>query len=223
MFAPVPQTYPEGQGWIDPLSYPELTKLETGWTTVRDELSAIVNAQAPWLRFTDDDSVAKLSARSQEEVAGIIRQALVPLTDSTPHKLFPLIRERELFAANASLCPETVAVLKSIPALFNAAFAALEPNGHIARHQGSSDRLDRCHLGLKIPAGDAKLKVGERARSWQEGALMLFDDRTSHEAWNYTTERRFVLIVDLEKALAHDRRPMNEETFDYELGQRSYG
>jgi aspartyl/asparaginyl beta-hydroxylase (cupin superfamily) len=153
----------------------------------------------------------------------MIRRALVPLNDATQHKLFPLIRERQIFASNASLCPETIAILSSIPALFNAAFAALEPNGRIARHQGSSDRLDRCHLALKIPEGDAKLKVADRARCWQEGTLMLFDDRTSHEAWNYTTERRFVLIIDLEKALARDRRPMYEETFDYELGKRSHG
>jgi aspartyl/asparaginyl beta-hydroxylase (cupin superfamily) len=225
MFAPPAQTYPEGQGWIDPLSYPELDLLETRWKTVRDELFGVVNAQASWLRFTDDDSVAALRLKSQAEVSEIIRRALVPLNDDTPHKLFPLIRERDVFPFNSTHCPETVALLSSIPALFNAAFAALEPNGHIARHQGSSDRLDRCHLGLKIPEGDAKLKVGDRARCWQEGTLMLFDDRTSHEAWNYTSERRFVLIIDLEKALARDRRPLNmdEERFDYEMGKRSHG
>jgi aspartyl/asparaginyl beta-hydroxylase (cupin superfamily) len=223
MFAPPAQTYPEGQGWIHPFSYPKLTELEKRWTTVRDELFGVVNAQAPWMRFTDDDSVAALRFKSQDEVNEMIRRALVPLNDATQHKLFPLIRERQIFASNASLCPETIAILSSIPALFNAAFAALEPNGRIARHQGSSDRLDRCHLALKIPEGDAKLKVADRARCWQEGTLMLFDDRTSHEAWNYTTERRFVLIIDLEKALARDRRPMYEETFDYELGKRSHG
>ena len=223
MFAPPAQTYPEGQGWIDPSSYPELDQLGRHWITVRDELLAVVDAGAPWLRFTDDDSVAALRFRSQAEVAEIIGRALVPLNDSTPHKLFPLIREREVFPLNAKFCPETVALLSSMPALFNAAFAALEPDGRIERHQGSSDRVDRCHLGLKIPEGDARLKVGAHARAWQAGALMLFDDRTSHEAWNYTKERRFVLIMDLEKALARDRRPMNEETFDYELGKRSHG
>ena len=222
MFAPPAQTFPEGQGWIHPFSYPELTELEKRWKVVRDELFGVVNAKAPWLRFTDDDSVAALRFKSQDEVSEIIRRSLVPLDDETQHKLFPLVREREVFASNARLCPETVAILNSIPALFNAAFAALEPNGYIARHQGSSDRLDRCHLGLKIPAGDAKLKVGDHARCWQEGTLMLFDDRTSHEAWNYTTERRFVLIIDLEKALARDRKPMYEETPDYELGKRSH-
>jgi beta-hydroxylase len=118
------------------------------------------------------------------------------------------MRERHVFSAAAQLCPRTVSILTALPAAFNAAFAALEAGGAIAAHQGSSNRVDRCHLGLVVPDGDVRLQVSGVPRRWSEGRLMIFNDRAWHEAWNRSAQRRFVLIVDLEKAAAARRTPL---------------
>ncbi|WP_175958489.1 aspartyl/asparaginyl beta-hydroxylase domain-containing protein [Burkholderia sp. BCC0405] len=193
-------------GWVDPASYPGIDSLSKKWQIIVDELSKAISLDIPWLHFTDDDSVAALSARSQQEVEALIRPRLVPLAAPAPHKLLPLLRERQAFLSARQLCPETVNLIESFPAAINAAFAALEAGGKIDRHQGSSNLVDRCHLGLIIPSGDAALSVSNIPRTWDNGQLLIFDDRAFHEAWNRTEERRVVLIVDLEKDRSVNRR-----------------
>lgn len=199
-------------GWVDPASYSGLEILSERWQVIHDELQRVIASGAPWLHFTDNDSVAKLQDRGQEEIDAIISRRLVPLTDPWPHKLFPLMRERQVFPHAEQICPETVGMIRALPAAFNAAFAALESGGTIAPHQGSSDRVDRCHLGLVIPSGDLRLQVAGVPRGWTPGELMIFDDRSFHEAWNRTDSRRFVLIVDLEKAGAVHRERLLVES-----------
>ena len=53
-----------------------------------------------------------------------------------------------------------------------------------------------CHLPLLIP-GEGKLRVGNEARGWTEGQLLIFDDTIEHEAWNDADEDRVVLIFDV--------------------------
>lgn len=195
-----------GAGWIDPSSYPELQSLVKHWLFVRDDLLSVLKSRSPWVRFTDNDSVHNLRFKSQSEVNKLIGPLLVPIEDPTPHKLFPLFREKESFSLAANLCKTTVGLVTGITGAFNAAFASLEPNGHIIPHRGSSERVDRCHLGLIVPIGDAGIRVEYVTRSWAEGGLLLFDDSSLHEAWNNTHERRIVLIVDMEKAKSQSRQ-----------------
>jgi aspartyl/asparaginyl beta-hydroxylase (cupin superfamily) len=41
------------------------------------------------------------------------------------------------------------------------------------------------------------LRAGGEARRWQEGRCIVFDDHFEHEAWNFATGPRIVLIVDM--------------------------
>jgi aspartyl/asparaginyl beta-hydroxylase (cupin superfamily) len=41
------------------------------------------------------------------------------------------------------------------------------------------------------------LRVGSTSRTWQRGRCLLFDDAFDHEAWNYGSRDRTVLIVDV--------------------------
>ena len=68
---------------------------------------------------------------------------------------------------------------------------------HIAAHRGPTNLRVRCHLGLKVPAGDCAIRVGDETRRWQEGKCLVFDDYFDHEAWNRTGDDRVVLIVDV--------------------------
>jgi aspartate beta-hydroxylase len=72
----------------------------------------------------------------------------------------------------------------------------LSPGSHIKPHRGPVNLRLRCHLGIKVPDGDCGLKVGGETRRWREGKCIVFDDSLEHEAWNYTTDPRIVLIID---------------------------
>jgi len=96
---------------------------------------------------------------------------------------------------NCGLCPRTTQLVEGIPDLKSAGFSALAPDTHITPHTGYPDGLLRCHLGLLVPL-DCALRVGPETRTWQEGRCLVFDDTTEHEAWNRSTQRRIVLLLD---------------------------
>ncbi|KAK3896258.1 hypothetical protein Pcinc_000079 [Petrolisthes cinctipes] len=83
--------------------------------------------------------------------------------------IFPLLDQGTINEANCSRCPNTAALLGSLPALMkdcvfgNVCFSVLYPDSIIKPHYGPSNIRLRCHLGLDVPAG-CKLEVaGERS------------------------------------------------------------
>ncbi len=103
---------------------------------------------------------------------------------------------------NCQLCPRTAAIVDSIPDKNMAGFSKLAAGTRIGSHCGRPKSQLRCHLALKIPAGDVGLRVGPEVRRWTEGECLLFDDTKEHEAWNLAEEDRIVLLVDVQKPVA---------------------
>lgn len=104
-----------------------------------------------------------------------------------------------LLEDNAARCPNTVNVLKQIPNLRTAGFSRLGAGAHIKPHIGYTDKVLRCHLGLVVPEGDCGLKVEDTVYRWEEGKAFVFNDRLQHEAWNFTDNDRYVLLIDFYK------------------------
>jgi beta-hydroxylase len=103
----------------------------------------------------------------------------------------------EAIPANASRCPITTALVeRHFPRHGAAGFSLLQARTHIRPHEGYQGEFLRCHLGLQVPGGDCALRVLEESRRWEEGRMLVFDDRVLHEAWNHTDEERAVLLVD---------------------------
>jgi beta-hydroxylase len=75
-------------------------------------------------------------------------------------------------------------------------FSVLKPMTQIKPHQGYQGDFLRCHLGLKIPKGKCSLKVNNELRQWEDGKVLIFDDRDWHEACNLTNEERVILLID---------------------------
>ena len=100
---------------------------------------------------------------------------------------------------NCARCPETTRILESIPNLTAGSLSVLEPGSNINPHQGDTDAIIRCHLGLVIPGKlpECGFQVGTEVRPWEEGKSLPFCDAHTHWAWNQTTERRMILIVDV--------------------------
>lgn len=105
-------------------------------------------------------------------------------------------------------CPKTVSLLKSIPNLVSASISVMEPNSEIKPHYGDSDAMYRCHLGLIIPdvLPNCGFRVCYEDRAWEEGKLLIFNDAAYHKAWNYSKERRVILLFDVIKPEYTDQK-----------------
>jgi ornithine lipid ester-linked acyl 2-hydroxylase len=97
---------------------------------------------------------------------------------------------------NCKLCPKTADLVLNKLDLVSCDFSYLPAKTHINPHKGFTKMVLRAHLGLIIP-DDCGLRVGNETRKWEAGKLMIFDDSFDHEAWNNSTEDRFVLMFDI--------------------------
>lgn len=154
-----------------------LARLGSHWTTIRDEA-----LQA--LRLGDfDDETEKLRETGRW-------------------------RQMELFsrgkknARNCARAPTTCFIVESFPPALcrrgQVKFSVMEAGTHVRAHTGPTNCRLRAHLGLQVPDGGvAQLRVGDVAKSWADGQVLVFDDSFEHEVWHNGTTQRLVLIVDL--------------------------
>ncbi|KAJ0393427.1 hypothetical protein P43SY_000285 [Pythium insidiosum] len=119
--------------------------------------------------------------------------------DAGDWNVFYLFLHNVDFAQNRALCPQTVALIESIPEQYeHAFFSALAPGTHIKKHHGPTNKKLRCHLPLVVPNGRCRLRVGDEVITVEEGKCFVFDDSFEHEAWNDDpTHARIVLIIDV--------------------------
>lgn len=87
-------------------------------------------------------------------------------------------------------------------------FAVMSPGCHLRTHCGAFNHALRLHLGLIIPPGDCALVVNREPKAWQAGEWLCFDDTFPHEAWNWTTSSRHILLARLlhPELSEHERR-----------------
>lgn len=113
-----------------------------------------------------------------------------------------LWRDGERQNAVCDRCPQTAALLESLPMARQdgfaptAVFSALQPHTHIPAHTGSSNVRLLTHLPLILP-GPARFRVGNTMRDWKMGQAWVFDDTIEHEAWNDADQMRVILIFDV--------------------------
>ncbi len=69
----------------------------------------------------------------------------------------------------------------------------LAPGARIPPHTGYLNTRLTCHLPIIIPGG-CGLRCGSETRHWRSGEILMFNDSIDHEAWNTSSEDRFVLI-----------------------------
>lgn len=94
-----------------------------------------------------------------------------------------------------------------VPLIQSAGFSVLEPGAHIRPHHGYAGDVFRIHYGLECPEGDCFLRVDDQKRTWKDGEFFMFNDLDYHEAWNYTDQKRTVMLFDVNKALIKDLDP----------------
>lgn len=104
-----------------------------------------------------------------------------------------------------ALFPKTAAILSKIGAAVDLAgvgggetlFSVLAPGTRLRPHTGSSNGRLTCHMGICIPDGDIKIRVGaEPPRKWTQGKCMVFDDSFEHEVWHNSDAQRVALLIN---------------------------
>jgi hypothetical protein len=116
--------------------------------------------------------------------------------------MIPLIRNGRVVDEFASSCPRTMQLAKALdlpdiplisPSLY---FSVLEPGSRIEPHIGITNARIIAHFPLIVPE-NCGFRVGGEMRQWEAGKALIFDDMTTHEAWNDSDRIRVVLIADL--------------------------
>lgn len=178
LFSRVPTT-----PYLDPHSFPELAPLQANWGMLRTEA----------LRLQADGSIRAAGAYNDLGFNSFFR---------TGWKRFHLKwYGAELLSAREQ-CPQTVALLDSIPGIKAAMFASLPPGARLVRHRDPFAGSLRYHLGLATPNDDGCfIVVDGEPYSWRDGAAVMFDETYIHYAENTTQEQRIILFCDIERPL----------------------
>jgi aspartate beta-hydroxylase len=172
-------TYPDldNSRWFDPDRFPICSELENNLATINAEIETL-----PGGAYYPDSE-----------------------TESTPRSgdwtILPIYVMGHKDSTNAQLLPTATAIAENFGAmttLTGAVFVSrLHPGTSVAAHRGPTNTRLRCHLGIRIPAGDTGIEVDGETRRWQQGRCLVFNDHPVHKVWNRTDEDRVVLIVDI--------------------------
>ena len=116
-------------------------------------------------------------------------------------RLYPLKWYSATCAASAvRTCPQTCAVLDSIPTIRSAMFTVLPPGARLGRHHDPIASSLRYHLGLLTPNSEkCALMLDGTSYVWRDGEELLFDQTYLHSAANNTDIVRVILFCDVEK------------------------
>ena len=177
-----------------PSDFEWIPRVEAGWTTVRDELRALLQER---------ERIPAFQEISPDQVG---------LTQDDRWRTFVLHIYGEKIEENCRRCPQTTRLLQAIPRMRTAFFSILAAGKHIPEHGGPWGGVLRYHLGLIMPRNKeaCRIRVGPDVRHWEEGKSLVFDDTYPHEVWNDTDEERVVLFVDFARPMWFPATVLNE-------------
>jgi ornithine lipid ester-linked acyl 2-hydroxylase len=167
--------------FFEPQQFNWISKLETNWLVIRQELDNILKHRDELPNFQD------------------ISQDQYSIANDNLWKTYLLYAYGVKAETNCVRCPETTRLIEQIPGMKTAFFSILLPHKHIPEHTGPYKGVIRYHLGLIVPQPEdrCRIRVGKEIRFWQEGKSLIFDDRYPHEVWNDTEGMRVVLFMDI--------------------------
>jgi tetratricopeptide (TPR) repeat protein len=175
-----------------------LERLEAATDIIADEFAAVAAAEraelVPYVQYPE----------------GVPLRQWQELNHSRDWSAIHLLRNGERVDANARHCPETLALLATLPqpdiatVSPNAMFSLLAPGARIPAHHGVANTRLVCHLPLIVPDG-CWFRVGAERRVWRRGEAWVFDDTIEHEAANESAALRVILICDIWHPQLSDR------------------
>ncbi len=179
------------QPWFEREQFPFLQKIEQATDRIREELLAVL---------ADESDLSPYVDMPESAPAATVWRSL---NRSPKWSSYHLYRHGERIEAHCRRCPQTVALLESLPIMRvpghspEIMFSVLKPRTHIPPHTGVINGRLTVHLPLIVPENCGALRVGGESRKWRVGECLIFDDSFFHEAWNGSDETRVVLIFDI--------------------------
>ena len=168
---------------FDPAAVPGLDRIKAAFPVIRDEAKALLDSGALQRPPALDEP-----GYNTFEKGGWRMYPLKWYTD-------------QCGPAAVRTCPQTCAVMDSIPAVRSAMFTVLPPGARLGRHHDPIASSLRYHLGLLTPnSAECALTLDGVDYVWRDGEELLFDQTYLHSAINRTDIVRVILFCDVEKA-----------------------
>lgn len=163
--------------------FPQLDALRDGWQTIREEA----------LHLFDEGYIKAAEKHNDASFSSFFKEGW---------KRFYLKWYGDPLPSAHALCPNTVALLETIPGVKAAMFALLPPDSKLNPHRDPFAGSLRYHLGLITPNADTcRIVVDGREYSWRDGEDVVFDETYVHWAENRSDRTRVILFCDVERPL----------------------
>ncbi|RDD79884.1 aspartyl/asparaginyl beta-hydroxylase domain-containing protein [Dyella tabacisoli] len=168
---------------LDRRGFPQLDLLQANWQTIRAEA----------MQLFDEGHIRAAEKHNDASFNSFFKQGW---------KRFYLKWYGEPLTSAETLCPKTVALLRSIPSVKAAMFALLPPGSKLNPHRDPFAGSLRYHLGLITPnSDDCRIFVDGEVHAWRDGKDVVFDETYVHWAENRTDQTRVILFADVERPL----------------------
>ena len=163
--------------------FPHLDPLRDGWRDIREEA----------LHLFDEGYIRAAEKHNDASFGSFFKEGW---------KRFYLKWYGEPLPSAHTLCPNTVALLDTIPSVKAAMFALLPPGSKLNPHRDPFAGSLRYHLGLITPnSDDCRIFVDGELYAWRDGEDIVFDETFVHWAENRTDQTRVILFCDVERPL----------------------
>ncbi|HEX4078505.1 MAG TPA: aspartyl/asparaginyl beta-hydroxylase domain-containing protein [Rhizomicrobium sp.] len=176
--------------FYDRKEFPWLPRLEAATDSIRDELMVVLREDTAAMRpYVDHPDGAPINQWAE-------------LNHSPRWSAYFLWEDGRRIDANCARCPQTAALLDTIPMKFcpgyapTVLFSILSPHTHIPPHSSVTNARLVVHLPLIAPPG-CRFRVGNEVREWKYGEAWVFDDTIEHEAWNDSDQQRVIMMIDI--------------------------
>lgn len=183
--------------------YPEMKYVYENRKIIQKEFFDNVLKSHNWSNWMEYDKIMStpiFTHMTREEIINRMFNNKCSLDEGKPSwKLFGLILYKQPIEQNILLCKNTMNILSRCKNIINAGFSCLEPNVITALHRDFNHEILRCHIPIYIPSGNTAIKINNQIKKWSDDDYFIFDDTYDHQAWNYTKEKRIVLIIDILK------------------------
>ncbi|KTB54476.1 aspartyl beta-hydroxylase [Pseudomonas viridiflava ICMP 13104] len=157
--------------YLDRSKFPELDILKDNWETIRDEA----------MHLFDEGYIRAAEKNNDAGFGSFFKKGW---------KRFYLKWYDKALPSAEALCPQTVALVNSIPNVKGAMFALLPGDSHLNPHRDPFAGSLRYHLGLSTPNSDAcRIFVDGKEYAWRDK--------------NETTQTRVILFCDIERPLSN--------------------
>jgi beta-hydroxylase len=172
-----------GNPILDRTAFSQLDPLRDGWRAIREEA----------LHLFDEGYIRAAEKHNDASFGSFFKEGW---------KRFYLKWYGDPLPSAHALCPNTVALLATIPQVKAAMFALLPPDSKLNPHRDPFAGSLRYHLGLITPnSDDCRIFVDGEHYAWRDGEDIVFDETFVHWAENRTDQTRVILFCDVERPL----------------------